>query len=219
MIDACIVAGVSRFLPSEFGSNLSNPKSKALPVFGRKVVVNDYAEEKARTNPGFSYTLVRTGAFLDWGLEHKFLIDWESGTPRIFDSGDQLFSTTTLESVGLAVVGVLSHPEETKNKAVSVQDMTMSQNRLLAIIKKLTPNKKQEPVYSNTDEMFKTAHEKLAKGDYSVEVMFEFILCSLFGDGYNGLMSKTDNELLGIPGDKTDEDAEAILKSLLAAAN
>ena len=53
MIDACVAAGVSRFLPSEFGSDLDNPMVKALPVFGYKVAVNKYAEEKARENPEF----------------------------------------------------------------------------------------------------------------------------------------------------------------------
>ena len=219
MIDACIAAGVSRFMPSEFGSDLSNARTKAFPVYGYKVSVSNYAEEKALANPRFSYTFLRTGVFLDWGLEKKFLLDWESSTPRIYDTGDQLFTTTTLASVGQAVVGVLNHPEETKNRAVHVQDMTVSQNGILAIVRKLAPNKKYEPLYTDTAEMCKAAHEKIASGDLSTGVLYQHVIVSIFGEGYGGIVAKSDNELLGIPGNKTDADIEAILKPLLAEAN
>ena len=74
----------------------------------------------AAANPEFTYTFVRNGAFLDWGIEQSFLLDLKLGKPRIFDGGDQFFASTTLESVGQAVVGVLKHPDETKNRAVYV---------------------------------------------------------------------------------------------------
>ncbi|KIM94044.1 hypothetical protein OIDMADRAFT_45857 [Oidiodendron maius Zn] len=158
LIDACVAAGVSRFLPSEFGSDLDSKKVKALPSFSYKVVVNKHAKEAVRRNPNFSYTNVCN--------------DYESSKPRIYDSGDQLFSTTTLASVGKAVVGVLLHPEETKNRAVRVHDMSISQNRILAIARKLAPNKNYEPYHDNTDEMFQNANDKIAKGDYSLPVAF-----------------------------------------------
>jgi uncharacterized protein YbjT (DUF2867 family) len=216
MVDACIAAGVSRFLPSEFGTDIANPQTKALPVFGYKVAVVQHTEEKARINPGFSYTFVRTGAFLGWGLERNFLLDLKSGTPCIYASGDQLFSTTTLASIGRAVVGVLSHPEETKNRAVYVQDIAISQNRLLAIARKLAPSIKLDPVYASTVEMKKAADERIAKGEFTMDVLVQHIIVSIFGEGYGGHMAKTDNELLGMPGDMTNQDVEAILKPLLA---
>ena len=174
-----------------------------------------YVEEKAAKNPGFTYTNVRNAAFLDWGLEMAFLLDWKSGNPRIFDSGDQLFSATTLASIGLAIVGVLSHPDETKNRAVYVEDIQTSQNRILAIAKKLAPEKKWDPVPTNTEEMKKSSDEKIAKGDFSMGVMYEYLFLSVFGEGFGGRMEKTDNKLLGVPGNKTDADIEAILKPLL----
>ena len=189
----------------------------ALPVFGPKVAVNKHVEEKARENPNFSYTNIRTGAFLDWGLQKSFLLDWASGKPRIYDNGEQLLSTTTLASIGQAVVGVLLHPEETKNRAVQVHDMSISQNKLLAIAKKVAPNKALEPYHESTAEIFKATNEKIAKGDYSLPVMYDHIICSLFGEGYGALhASEDDNKLLGVAGDKTDADLEAILKPLLA---
>ena len=215
-IDAAIAAGVKRFLPSEFGSDLSNPKTAQLPVFGYKVNVIKHIEEKAAAYPDFSYTLVRNGGFLDWGLEMNFLLDLKSGKPRIFDGGDQLWSTTTLNSVGQAVVGVLEHPDETKNRAVYVQDMVVSQNKLLSIAKKVAPEKTKtwEPVPTSLATIKSASDEGLSKGQFTPAVLVEYIFVSLFGEGYGARMEKTDNELLGITG-KTDVDLEAILTPLL----
>src|ERR1700722_4870873 len=102
MIDAAIVAKVKRFIPGEFGSDLGNPKTRALPIFRNKVVVLDYIEEKARTTP-LTYTQVRNSGFLDWGIKTGLILNLSEYQPKIYDSGDQLFSTTSVTTVGLAV--------------------------------------------------------------------------------------------------------------------
>ena len=58
VIDAAIAAGVKRFLPSDFGSDYENSKTKLLPIFGQKVVIRNYLKEKAAVNPDFTYTFV-----------------------------------------------------------------------------------------------------------------------------------------------------------------
>jgi hypothetical protein len=214
VVDAAVAAGVKRFLPSEFGSDLANPKTKTLPVFGYKVAVAAHLEEVASKNPEFSYTYVRNGPFLDWSLENNFLVDLASGKPRIFDGGDQLFSTTTLETVGRAVVSVLSKPEETKNRAVYVQDLTTSQNRILALAKEVAPEKSFEPVPASLDDVYQSSNEKLSKGEVTMQVMVSYLFVAIFKEGYGGKMEKTDNELLGL-GQKTEEDIKAILRKLL----
>lgn len=218
LVDAAVAAGVSRFLPSDFGSNTDNPKTGALPVFGYKVATANYSKEKAASNPGFTYTFIRTGAFLDNGLEVNALIDWQSGKPVIYDSGDQLLSTTTLEAAGQSVVGVLTHPEETKNRAVYVQSIVTSQNKLLDIVKKLVPGKPQEPQHVSTEDIFNDSNAKLAKGDYSEGNMFAYILVSMFGEGYGAAHEKIDNGILGVPS-LTEADVEALLKSIIDKRN
>jgi hypothetical protein len=208
LVDAAVAAGVSRFLPSEFGSNHDNPKVAALPVFGYKVATANYSKQKAAENPSFSYTFVCTGGILEVGLEMNVLIDTQSGKPRIFDSGDQLWSATTLSAVGQSVVSILNHPEETKNKAVYPQ----------SIVKKLAPGKTQEPQYVSTQDVFNDSNAKLAQGDYSESTMFGYILVSMFGEGYGAVHEKVDNELLGVPS-LTEADVEAILKPFVARGN
>ena len=217
VIDAAVAAGVKRFIPSEFGSDLNNPKVTALPVFGHKVVINKYLAEKAAANPKFSYTQVRNGAFLDWGLQYNIFLDWRNDKPRIFDGGDGKFSTTTLASVARAVAGVLEHPDETKNRAVYVQDIVTTQNKILAIAKEVAPEKTKtwELVPTSLEVIKKAADDAVANGQFSFEVMVEYLYCASMGGVYGALMEKTDNELLGVAGDKTDADIEAILKSVL----
>lgn len=215
IIDAAVAAGVKRFIPSDFGANIDNPKTNALPVFGFKVAIQKYVEDVARANPGFTYTIVRNGVFLDWGLETGFLFDWQAGKPIIYDGGNQLFSTTTLATVGLAVVGVLSNTVETKNRAVFVQDMQTSQNKILEIATKIAPEKGWTPVYASTETIKNDSDAKIAKGDYSMPVMFGYLFSSVFGDGYGACIEKPDNELLGLPGNNTAADIQNILKPLL----
>lgn len=216
LIDGAIAAGVKLFIPSEFGSDLGNPKTAALPVFGYKLPVNAHLEEKVKTNPDFSYTQIRNSAFLDWGLERGFVFDWHNNSPKIFDGGDRPFSLTTLASVALAVVGVLNHPAETKNRAVFIHDIITTQNKMLEIAQKHTPGEKWEPVHVKISDVQKVSYDGLAKGDYSMNTMAGFLFVSIFGEGYGGLFDKVDNELLGVPGNKTEADIEAILKPLLA---
>jgi hypothetical protein len=150
--------------------------------------------------------------FLDWGIEVGFLLDWKEGKPRIYDGGDRLFSTTSLASVGLATVGVLSHYEETKNRPVFVHDMTVTQNQLLEIAKKVAPEKKWSPIQTSTADMYQNANSALARGDYSA--MYDYLAVGIIAEGYGGLFENVENKLLGVPG-KTEADIEAIFKKLL----
>lgn len=213
IVDAAIAAGVKRFLPSEFGSDTENAKSAELPIFGYKIATQKHIEAKAAANPDFTYTYVVNGPFLDWGLKVGFLLNYQSGKYRLFDGGNSPFSTTTLSSVGQAVVGVLTHFEETKNRPVYVEDIRITQNQLLSIAQKVAPEKKWEVLPESLAEVKKAADEKLAKGDYSAIV--EYLNLAVYGKEYGAAWPKLDNELLGVSGGKTEADIEALLKPLL----
>lgn len=212
LFDAAVAAGVKRFLPSEFGSDLSNLKTAGLPVFGYKIATRKHIEEKIKAGGNITYTYVVNAPFLDWGIEVGFLLEWKEGKPRIFDGGDRLFSTTTLPSVGLATAGVLSHYEETKNRPVRVHDIATTQNQLLEIAKKIAPEKKWAPVPISTTNIHEAANAALAKGDRSR--MYDYVLVGMVVEGYGGLFEEVENKLLGVPG-KTEADIEAIFKKVL----
>ena len=68
LIEASIATGVKRFIPSEFGSDTMNAKVRSLPFFADKLKHQDLLERAAAEHEGFSYSIMITGPFLDWGL-------------------------------------------------------------------------------------------------------------------------------------------------------
>src|SRR3569833_2671033 len=213
IIDAAVAAGVKRFIPSEFGSDLDNPRTRKLPVFAEMVLVLDYLIYKGRS-AGITYTFVYNSGFLDWGLEKDFILRISDGKPILIDGGDYPFSTTTLASVGDAVVVVLTHLEETRNRAVYIHDLVTTQNRLLTLAKEIAPNKEWAPVQVKLDDLTAAADARLAKGLFDMETFAPYLFRAVLDPGFGGRFQKTDNDLLGIKG-KTDDDIKAILKSLL----
>ncbi|KAH0843627.1 hypothetical protein AYO21_05414 [Fonsecaea monophora] len=199
LIDASIAAGVERILPSEFGSDLDNPKTAALPVFKYKVEVQNYLKAKVKENPNFSYTLLYTGPFFDWGLEHGFFLNPAKHSGVLYNGGDAKFSTTTLKTIGRAVVGVIEHLAETANRAVYVHDTVTTQNKLIAYAKE-KDGKEWDTSVKSTKDVYQESLDELTKGGDIGKAMVGFILSGIFGGDETGASyeGRTDNALLGI---------------------
>lgn len=213
LIDAAVAAGVQRFIPSSFGSDLDNANTRQLPVFADKKKTHEKLVEVSQ-NSDLSYTEVYNSAFLDWGLEKDFLLRISDYKPQLIDGGDLPFSATTLGSVADAVVGILKNPEGTKNKALFIHDLVITQNQLLTMGKRVAPGKPWEPQVVKLDDLISGANERLAKGLYDMETFVPFLWQAVMGPGYGGKFERVDNELLGLKG-KTEEDVVEILKELI----
>lgn len=215
LIEAAAKAGVQRFIPSEFGSNTVYEKTRALPVFKDKATVQDALKEKsAAANSGISYTLICTGPFFDWGISVGFIINLAEKSIDLYDGGDRLFSTTTLPTIAKAVAAVLKKPEQTKNRAVYVQDTATTLNKLASVGKEVTgPDGWKENVVS-IDDLVGQAWAELKKEKPNPGIfIFNFLKASIWGEGYGGHFEPLDNELLGIK-EKTDEEIRALVASL-----
>lgn len=197
MVDAAIAAGVQRFIPSDFGSDMSNPNSRKLPVFALKVMVEDYLIEKSKTT-NLTYTFVYNGGFTDFGIQNKVIMDFSKYQPTLFNGGDSQFSTTSMPTVGDAVVGVLTHPAETRNRPVYVSEMIISQNQLLSVARKIAPNKPWAPVIVDLDALVVKAKERFAQGQHDLPTIVTILLKSILDPEYGAKFTKNDNELLGI---------------------
>lgn len=213
LVDAAAQAGVRRFIPSDFGSNTVHPKAAALPVYGDKVAVQKALQEKAAQPGGMTYTVVLNGPFLDWGMQVGFVLGVKRRHATLYDGGDRVFSTTSLPTIGRAVVGVLRKPEETKNRAVYVQDTATTLRQLYALGKKATPGESwTEEVVKIDDELAEGwAELKKDKPDPGKFVM-KFIHAAIWGEGYGAHFEKTDNELLGIK-ELTEGELQALVSS------
>ncbi|KAF4957205.1 hypothetical protein FGADI_3270 [Fusarium gaditjirri] len=213
LIDAAVAAGVKRFLPSEFGSNLVIPSVRQLPVFKTKVDIED--KLIALANEGkISYTFVYNSAFLDWGLSHGLFFDFSKAEATLWDGGNAEFSTTTLATVGQAVIGVLTHPAETKDRAVYVQDTVLSLKKLLDIAKELNPSKQWTVKEAKIDDAVAASDANIAKGIFDWPTLSAYLIRALFDPSSVAKFPKLDNELLGIKG-ITDEEVKQLVKPLV----
>lgn len=216
LIDAAVAAGVKRFIPSEFGSNLGNPNTAALPVFGAKVSTAKYLEEVAAKNPQFTYSLVYNGPFLDWGIAVGFVVNAKARSATLYNGGDRPFSATTLPTIGKAVAAIIKKQAETANRAIYIQDVTTTQKKLVEYGKE-KDGKDWTTTVVDTEETRQASLKALQSGkaENLGAIFTSFIFSAIFQEGYGGeWSSQTDNELLGLPG-LTEEELKKLVQSYL----
>ncbi|KAL2824245.1 hypothetical protein BDW59DRAFT_87369 [Aspergillus cavernicola] len=197
LIHAAVAAKVSRFLPSEFGSDLDNAANRAAPVYGPKIAAQELLKALAAEGK-ISYTIVYNGAFLDWGLKVGFPLDPRKKVAALHDGGERLYSTTTLGAVGKAVVGVLSKPEETKDRVVRVGEAATTLKEVLALAQEIVGSDGWAVTEPDTTEEAEKALVKIKQGVLTGETIMPFIFKAIWGAENGGHFNTTDNELLGI---------------------
>ncbi len=149
---------------------------------------------------------------MDWGIERGFLLSLSDAKAVIIDGGDLPFSTTTIGSVADAIVGVLTHPDETKNRSVRIHDTVLSQNQLLSLAKKAAPGKSWEAVPVKLDDLLAAANARFAKGLYDMETFAPYLARATLAPGYGGKFETTDNALLGVKGVSEDDIVDMFKK-------
>jgi hypothetical protein len=214
LIDACIAAGVNRFIPSDFGVDLDNPNAQKLPLFVPKVKIHQHLVAKSKTTD-ISYTYIYTGSFLDWGFENNMSFDVLNNTPTIVGNGNLPFSGILLPTAGEAVVGVLNNLIATKNRAVFVRDFITTQNQLFAIARRIAPERHYNPVHAELDDLQDAADGRLAQGLYDMETFRPYIYRAMFDPAYRCEPLTLDNELLCIS-EKFETDLEKAMRAVLS---
>ncbi|GAW15820.1 hypothetical protein ANO14919_052420 [Xylariales sp. No.14919] len=210
LIEAAVKANVKRFIPSTFGSDTTNPKTSKLAVFADKVALQEALVAEAAKG-SISYTAIYTGVFFDWGLKAGLILDAKEKSITLYDGGERRFSTTTLESIGKAVAGVLKKPEETKNRGVFVQDAAPTLKQLKAVAEKVTGVSWQGKEVSVDNDVLPPASAELEKEIPDPnKFIFPQIIASVWGEGYGAHFQKLDNELLGLK-EFTEADIEAVV--------
>ncbi|KAL8846241.1 MAG: hypothetical protein Q9221_008654 [Calogaya cf. arnoldii] len=198
LIEAAVKADVERFIPSEFGSNTINDKTRQLPIYADKVKVQDALRKEADAGR-LSHTIVINGPFLDWGLKVGFIGNIKSKKIDLFDGGERVFSTTTLASIGKATAGVLQHLSETKNRPVYIHDTAITLKKLAAISKKAVGEDGWSTDNVSVDEMYDNAMAEMKKPQPNSNIfVFGLLKTGIWGEGYGAHYERNDNALLGL---------------------
>jgi hypothetical protein len=216
--DAAIAAGVSRYIPADYGMDPDNANIAGLPVFGLKATIYQYLKEKVASGAcggKFSYTLVANGPFLDQNIRYKFLgLDLNAKTAEMFDGGDNPVPTTTVADVGKATANTMLHPEETKNRVVYVASVkALTQRKLFELAKDALGGEwKEEKV--DIQKRFDEAIAAMKAGNVSMGVFMAQIQYAIARKEYCSPWEKDDNELLGIE-EMSDEEIKEMIKGLV----
>ena len=143
-----------------------------------------------------------------------FLIDIKNKKFEIYDGGDSPFTTTPLSMVAKAVVGVLQHPEETKNANIRVHGVRLTQNKLLEIAKRAVGEDGWQISETTTADTERQSYENLKKDPGNVMGwVIGFLTTAIFRDGYGGdFSSNNDNKLLGLK-ELSESEVEEIFRS------
>ncbi|RDW80264.1 hypothetical protein BP6252_04902 [Coleophoma cylindrospora] len=216
LIDASVTAGVRRFIPAEFGMDSRNPRCAVLPVCTPKVDTQKYLQEKADSHPGFSYTGIAYGLFLDWGLQVGFIINPASHTATLYNGGDVAFSTTTLADIAKAILGVITHHDQTANRILYIHSTVTTQNTLIQYAKD-KDGRDWHTVSKDTEEIKQESLAELAKGaqgDINA-AMNGFCICASWNPEYGcDFSSHLDNDLLGLKM-MTEAELRTLVESFL----
>ncbi|KAF4434843.1 Isoflavone reductase like P3 [Fusarium acutatum] len=208
---ASVEAGVKRLVASGYGADTTNQEAvKVFPVAAAKARMVEHL--KFLEQPGWSWTEVACGAFLDFSIQVGFFgINLKAKTAEILDDGHAKFTATTRDGVGQAVVGILSHPEETANRIVYISSTELSLNEILEAEQKLVGNEGWKVTHVKTDEEIAKAQKIVAT---ATEMMPRMMATGRLGLAVNvqerfdanfekrGIL---DNELLGVPQESIEE--------------
>ena len=119
-----------------------------------------------------------------------------------------------MPTVGDAIVGVLTHPVETRNRPVYVSEIILSQNQLLSMAKQIAPSKPWDPVTVDLDALVESAKERFTQGQHDLRTALPMLLKSVLDPEFGAKFTDNDNELLGIKS-TTEEYLVELLTPLL----
>lgn len=127
----------------------------------------------------------------------------------IYDNGVEEFTGTTLEGIAQSVVGVLTHPEETRNRFVKVLSIKTCQNKLLQGFQRVT-GEQWVVQKSTTKELMASGRRKLADG--SGGWVLDLVVAQLYDEGEARCVvaprrSESDADLLGLAAETEEQVA------------
>ncbi|KAI9631727.1 uncharacterized protein MKK02DRAFT_21370 [Dioszegia hungarica] len=169
LADACVAAGVYRYIPADYGSMRSDDPYvlDLLPNFRNKKLVREHCQALARKHKSFTWTSLASGHFFDYGLRTELLgINEKENSAMLFDGGKDRFSTSTVKQIGKAVAAiVLDKEEETANQMLLIQSFCVSQLEIIKAMDEVKGRRPVKGVYVESEGFIEEKAAEAKKGD------------------------------------------------------
>ncbi|KAF2204783.1 NAD(P)-binding protein [Delitschia confertaspora ATCC 74209] len=218
IIEAAALAGVKRFILSDFGYGPGHQGLEEFEEIGRpRREVLKWADMMAGDVEGFTWTAVAIGVPVDWALKKFPTLGFniQDRKATIYDSGTEAFTGTTLRGIAAAVVGILNHPDETANKYLRVRSIQTCQNELLAAFEEAT-GENWEVEYEKSSDLMARGRQKLKNGDGAW--VLDLIVAQLLEEGAGRSVVVTaeeaDNGILGMGEESVHSMVDAIVRNI-----
>lgn len=136
--------------------------------------------------------------------------NFETRTAALPDDGQHPFSVTSKETLGQAVIGLLSRYPRTRNRSFYICDGETSLRKVVRAIEDVSKAPQPWDVSSfSIEDNKRNADENLRNGQYSLQD-FVGVLSVPFTGGLT-VWKRPDNEILGLP-KPTSEAAEKFVR-------
>jgi len=211
--ESVIEAGVKRFIPSEFGSDKTNAEVCKLPFYAPKLAAQTRLEElTASSDCQTTWTHVYCNAFVDYCLRVPLIADLKQKKITLWDGGDVKYTATPTKAVAKATVNILKNLEATKNRAVKISSITLTQKRVLLAAQKALGSEGWTVTDKTTESAVKESYAALKAEPNNVMVwIMGFLSFAIFAQEAGGNFSNSpDNKLLETPQMDEDELVEII---------
>lgn len=228
-IQAAYDAKVPRFVLNDYGNSLVTqvglPELEQFRDFKRQglALAEDLAAKSSLAGNDsaiFTWSALATGNFIDYSLKKYpvFGFDIPARSAHLVDDGMERLSAVTLVDIGHAVRGILTHPEETRNRYLHIRSVETYQREILAALEAQTDGgKKWDVKYESSEIMLARGREAFARGERAG--MLDILVTQLFQKGAKRSVvigrDESDNELLGVE----EKDISAVVADVLATFN
>jgi hypothetical protein len=212
-INAAVEARVQRFFPTEYGlDEIPSWLENIRPVFRIKHEVREYLKSKERE--GLSWTGIVCNSLFEFAVLHGLgQVDLNTKVVELVDGGTTEWASTTLDTVGLAIVRSIEKSEQTKNRELFVQDFLTSQKEILEALKTRTGPWMVTVVES--EAWLSQAMERVRNGDNSQLPKLAFSLMGMKGTGVDFRQKENyANELLDLPTKTFQEAVQPLLSQV-----
>lgn len=210
-ITACLTAKIAGFMPAEFGHDSLNPVVQdLLPPYAERARVIEFLKGK---ESAIEWVGLATGCDMSKRLvDGNIGIDlaWQSAT--VFGSGNEVFAASTSDFIGAAVVRVIEHWDELRNRYLCLSGLRTSYRRILDVLER-EMQREFEVGYLDRGEGVKEARKRIEMG-WPDAGMFLLERSVLADEGCFGGFVR-DRDMLGKLGLEEEEELEKVVNAVV----